>query len=94
MNELAQMILELGTTICFICASVYACVVLWKQNRADREKHDADTKERENKYIDTIGNFSKSMDNFSATLGSIDNRIGNIETKVDKIEIEIENIKD
>ena len=92
--DLANTILEFGTTIALILVCAFAVGVLWKYLTEERTKHDTAQKEREEKYITTISNFSKSMDNFSATLTSIDSRMGNLENKVDKIETEIENIKD
>ncbi len=91
--DLANAIMEFGTTIVLIGVSIYAVIHLWKQNNKEREKHDQDTKEREEKYISTIDNFSTSLDNFSNTLISIDNRMQNLETSVDKIEVEIETLK-
>lgn len=92
--DLGNTILEFGTTITLILVCAFAVGVLWKYLTEERAKHYQDTKEREEKYISTISNFSKSMDNFSATLSSIDSRMGNLENKVDKIENEIENIKE
>ena len=91
--EWANAILEYGTNIILILVLGYAAIVQWKQNLSDREKHDQMTKEREERYITTIDNFSNSLDNFSNTLTSIDNRMYNLETSVDKIEEEIEQIK-
>lgn len=91
--EWANAILEYGTNIILILVLGWACLTLWKQNIADRDRHDQDTKEREEKYINTISNFSVSLENFSNTLTSIDNRMQNLETSVDKIEEDIENLK-
>lgn len=91
--EWANAILEYGTNIILIMVLAYAVLCLWKQNIADRDRHNQETKEREDKYINTIDNFSTSLDNFSNTLTSIDNRMHNLETSVDKIEEEIEELK-
>lgn len=91
--DLANTILEFGTTIALILVCAFAVGVLWKRLTEVIAKHDNDQKEREEKYISTISNFSLSLENFSNTLTSIDNRMQNLETSVDKIEEDIENLK-
>lgn len=90
--DFANAILEYGITIATLGGLVLAVVALYKRIKDMQDKHDADRKERENKYIDTIDKFSHNTDMFTNTLVTMDNRLGNIETKVDKIESKVDEI--
>ena len=83
MNEIANLVSSLGFPIVCVGACGYFICYIVKSEREENQK-------REEKYIETINNFSIVMDNVNENLINNNKRLEYIENKLDEICIDNE----
>ena len=78
MNEIANLVGSLGFPIVCVCAWGY---FIWFINKYKREEN----QKREEKYIETINNFSVVMEKVNENLINNNKRLEYIENKLDEV---------
>ena len=78
MNDIAALITNLGFPICCVIACAYFINNIIKSEREENQK-------REEKYIETINNFSTVMDKVNENLINNNKRLEYIENKLDEV---------
>lgn len=77
MNDIATLITNLGFPIVCVIACAYFIDYMIKTERAENQK-------REEKYIETINNFSVVMEKVNENLISVNKRLEYIENNMNK----------
>ena len=78
MNDISTLITNLGFPICCVIACAYFINYMIKSDREENQK-------REEKYIETINNFSSVMDKVNENLINNNKRLEYIENKLDEV---------
>lgn len=78
MNDVVNLITNLGFPIVSVIACAYFINYMVKSEREENQK-------REEKYIDTINNFSTVMDKVNENLINNNKRLEYIENKLDEV---------
>ena len=78
MNDVVNLITNLGFPIVCVIACAYFINYMIKSDREENQK-------REEKYIETINNFSSVMDKVNENLTTNNKRLEYIENKLDEV---------
>ena len=78
MNDIVNLITNLGFPIVCVIACAYFINYMIKSDREENQK-------REEKYIETINNFSSVMDKVNENLTTNNKRLEYIENKLDEV---------
>ena len=84
MNEIQNLITNLGFPIVCVVACAYFINYIIKAERSENQKRE-ENQSREQKYIDTINKFSVVLEKVNDNLSAINKRLEYFENKLDEV---------